>query len=179
MYKLIQMEDRKQLKSQLYWFLTWLIITAFAIYLNPDPHQHGTHRQLGLPPCPSVLLLDRPCPGCGLTTAFAHIVRGQLIPAFNANAFGPILYLALTASAIPCGWFWFKKVRFDTNTKKMNWSLGSLTVGFALYGVIRFSMVELHDPISVKAFHPTARKESGQPARMPEQSSTANLAPRS
>lgn len=172
MFNLIQHEDRRQLRSQLIWFASWCVITAIAIYLNPDPHLHGTHRQLGLPACPSVQVFDRPCPGCGLTTAFALMVRGQIIQAFQCNAFGPVLYLAFTGSGLACGWFWFKKVRFDTNTRPMNWALGTLTVGLALYGILRFSFTELNDPVSIRAFRPTVSKQSGQPTGVPEQSPT-------
>ena len=59
---------RKRLSGHVVWFGSWVVITAIAAVLRPDPSHHGTHTQLGLPPCPAVLLFHRPCPGCGLTT---------------------------------------------------------------------------------------------------------------
>lgn len=170
MVKLTQLDSRTQLRGQFIWFACWLVITAIALYLNPNPAHHGTHRQLGLPACPSVLMFDRPCPGCGLTTAFAFMVRGQIVPAFQCNAFGPVLYLSFTASALACGWYWFKKIHFDTNTRPMNWALGTLAVGLATYGVLRFMFTQLDDPDSVRAYRPSVRKESGQSTGVPEQS---------
>ncbi len=47
------------------------------------------------------VLFGIPCPTCGMTTAFAHAVRGQFIPAFHAQPAGLVLALltALTALA--------------------------------------------------------------------------------
>lgn len=170
MVQLEAVESRKLLRGQLTWFLSWVVITAIGIYLNPSPAQHGTHRQLGLPSCPSVIFFDRPCPGCGMTTSWSWMVRARLVEAFQCNAFGPILYLAFTASALACGWYWFKKVRFDTNTRPMNWALGVLVIFFASYGVIRFFAVKLNDPHSIVGMpRSTMSKEGGQSPGVPEQ----------
>lgn len=75
-------------------------ILAVAGTLVPDRSGMGSHRQLGLPPCTSVVLFGYPCPTCGMTTAFAHTVRGQLVAAFRAQPAGLILALATIASAI-------------------------------------------------------------------------------
>jgi hypothetical protein len=74
------------------------VITAAA--LTPSPSGHGTHTQLGLPPCGFLVFTGYPCPGCGLTTAFAHMVRLQLIGAWHANPFGIVLF-TVTALTIP------------------------------------------------------------------------------
>jgi hypothetical protein len=62
-----------------------------AARLTPDPHGYGTHQKLGLPPCTFLAIFRRPCPSCGMTTAWAHVVRGQLASACRANAGGAIL----------------------------------------------------------------------------------------
>ncbi|MGD9644207.1 MAG: DUF2752 domain-containing protein [Pirellulales bacterium] len=37
------------------------------------------------------MLLDMPCPACGMTTSWAHFVRGQLPSALRANVGGTLL----------------------------------------------------------------------------------------
>lgn len=78
----------------------WLGTTIVGALLHPSAAHHGTHRELGLPPCTCVLLFDRPCPACGLTTSFTATIHGDLPAAFAAHPFGPILYLSFTALAI-------------------------------------------------------------------------------
>ena len=134
-------ENRRVLAGQLMWFLLWLGVTAFGLYLNPDPNGHGTHQQLGLPPCPSVLFFHRPCPGCGLTTSFTAFLHGHWAAAFQANAFGPVLYTLFTASALLCGWAWLKRIRFDNDTKHFNLALGTLVGVFLVYGAIRWYLM--------------------------------------
>lgn len=65
-----------------------LIMFAVAWYLTPNPQGHGTHQQLGLPPCTIYHLTGRPCPSCGLTTSVSAIVHGQLRLAWRANPVG-------------------------------------------------------------------------------------------
>lgn len=74
-------------------------LLAVAAWLTPDPSGLGTHRQFGLPPCNMVLLTGLPCPTCGMTTAFAHAVRGRLFSAFIAQPAGAVLALAVMAIA--------------------------------------------------------------------------------
>ena len=71
-----------------------------ASILEPDSRGHGTHQQLGLWPCTFRVLFDRRCPTCGMTTAWAHLARGQLVPALRANVGGTVLgLLELAAGA--------------------------------------------------------------------------------
>ncbi len=135
---------KRQLSSHLLWFLMWFAVTAFAIYLSPNHHGHGTHQQLGLPPCPSVLMFGKPCPGCGLTTSFTATVHGQFIHAFQANPFGPFLYLAFTISAWVCLFGFVKGIKFDMGTKAGNRLLLCFMVTYVAFGAIRFCMT---DPI--------------------------------
>jgi hypothetical protein len=39
-----------------------LVMVGVGLYLSPDPAGHGTHQQLGLPPCTIHFLTGRPCP---------------------------------------------------------------------------------------------------------------------
>ncbi len=66
-----------------------LLVTART--LTPDERGHGTHEQLGLPPCTFYLVFRRPCPACGMTTAWAWLLRGEVHRALAANAGGALL----------------------------------------------------------------------------------------
>jgi hypothetical protein len=71
-----------------------------AAWLEPSPNGRGTHRQLGLPPCTFLTLFGRPCPTCGMTTAWACLMKGQWQNACRANAGGTLLGI-LAATAVP------------------------------------------------------------------------------
>ena len=86
-------------------------LLAIAAMLRPSPLGHGTHQQLGLPPCTFWTLFGGPCPTCGMTTAWACLMRGQWLDACRANAGGTLLGLLamvaapwLLASAIRGDW---------------------------------------------------------------------------
>lgn len=123
------------------WFAAWLGVTGVAAWLKPSPDGHGTHHQLGLAPCPSALVLSRPCPGCGLTTSWTALIHGDLPAAFQAHALGPLLYLAFAATA------WLGLVaalrgkRLLTDTPKFNRGLAVGVAIFAIYGIARMSLV--------------------------------------
>jgi hypothetical protein len=65
-----------------------------AACLQPNPAGLGTHRQLGLPPCTFIWLFDTRCPSCGMTTSWAHAVRGHWLRAAESNAGGAVLAAA-------------------------------------------------------------------------------------
>jgi hypothetical protein len=71
---------------------------AAALIVRPAARGYGTHQQLGLPPCTFVALFGLRCPSCGMTTAWSHLVRGQLAQAAATNAGGALL--ALTAMLV-------------------------------------------------------------------------------
>lgn len=86
----------KSRAARLGWAILGLLPAAVivtAAFLTPDPAGHGTHQQLGLPPCGFLVITGYPCPGCGLTTCFTHMVRLQIPEAVHANAFGVPLFL--------------------------------------------------------------------------------------
>jgi hypothetical protein len=67
------------------------VVLGVARWLKPDPRGYGTHVQLGLLPCAFATLTGRPCPSCGMTTAFAWMVRGRFYHAWRANPAGSLL----------------------------------------------------------------------------------------
>jgi hypothetical protein len=76
-----------------------VFLLAVAAMLKPSPYQLGTHRQLGLPPCSFLVLFGVPCPTCGMTTAWAHLMHGEMIRAFQANISGVLLAVLSIAAA--------------------------------------------------------------------------------
>ncbi len=89
-----------------------IALLTIAGRLQPDSSGVGTHRQLGFPPCLPIALFGYPCPTCGMTTAFAHGVRGHIIAAFNAQPAGlaaallTILATGLSLGVIATGNVW-------------------------------------------------------------------------
>lgn len=71
--------------------LSLLIVSA---RLDPSSAGHGTHTQLGLPPCGWAIYFGKPCATCGMTTAFAHAAHFQLWSSFKAQPMGMLLALA-------------------------------------------------------------------------------------
>ena len=89
--------------------MTWFGIAAasaavlgIARVLTPDPSGVGTHVQLGIPRCGFLAITGLPCPACGLTTAFAHMARGEIGGALDANALGVLLF-AIVCVMLPFG----------------------------------------------------------------------------
>lgn len=75
---------------------------ALACAIDPDPRGHGTHEQLGLPPCGLVAEYGIPCPSCGFTTTFAFSVRLRFWEALQTQPFGVLVFLGF-AFAVPLG----------------------------------------------------------------------------
>jgi len=92
-----------------------LLITARL--LEPSGSGIGTHRQLGLPPCTSIVLFAMRCPACGMTTSWAFATRGQIVAAAETNLGGLMLaliamayvpascYFCIKGTATPGQWF--------------------------------------------------------------------------
>lgn len=68
-------------------------LLSIASLLEPSPQGYGTHRQLGFPNCSLITLFGLRCPGCGMTTSWAHCMRGDIESALQANAGGTMLCL--------------------------------------------------------------------------------------
>jgi hypothetical protein len=100
-------------QSRFVWSILFSIASAVVVtaaLLTPNPAGHGTHTQLGLPPCGFLVFTGYPCPGCGLTTSFSYMVRANLFGAWTANPFGIVLFLCtfamipLAATGFVRGW---------------------------------------------------------------------------
>ncbi len=71
-------------------------VLIVAAGLNPydasgQPLSHGTHRQLGLPPCVLQSVLSLPCPACGMTTSMSLLIHGDALSAWRVNWAGVII----------------------------------------------------------------------------------------
>lgn len=77
-------------------FLTAAALLGTAAWLAPAKEHMGTHQQLRLLPCGFVTMTGYPCPTCGMTTAFAHAVRGHLIESARSQPAGLLLALVAT-----------------------------------------------------------------------------------
>ncbi len=134
--------------GQLAWFFMWLAVTVIgAFVLRPADALHGTHTQLGLAACYSVVLFDRPCPGCGLTTSWSSVLHGDLNRAFSAHALGPVIYALFTVSAFLCLYAVIKNYRVRTETRFATIALGLMIGLFLVYGIARFATVKYNDPL--------------------------------
>jgi len=71
--------------------LAAVAILVVAARLAPSDRHLGTHRQLGLPPCGFVIMTGFPCPTCGMTTAYAFMVRGRILDALRSHVAGAMM----------------------------------------------------------------------------------------
>lgn len=92
--------ERDAARARLLSRATWIVlglgalsVVVIAAILHPSAEGHGTHTQLGLPPCGFIVVTGYPCPGCGLTTAFAAMAHFDPLLAAFANPFGVLLFL--------------------------------------------------------------------------------------
>lgn len=69
-------------------------VLGLAVFLKPDVRGHGTHEQLGLPPCGFMTGSGLPCPTCGMTTSFALLMHGHPLAAVIAQPAGAVLCVA-------------------------------------------------------------------------------------
>jgi hypothetical protein len=75
-----------------------------AVGLVPSASGMGTHRQLGLPSCTWPAFFGIPCVTCGMTTSFAHAVRGQWVAAFVAQPAGLLLASLAALTVVIAAW---------------------------------------------------------------------------
>lgn len=72
------------------------LIMGLGAWMTPAPEGHGTHVQLGMPPCGWKFAFGQPCATCGMTTAVSHAAHGDLWSSLKTQPFG--LLVALGAS---------------------------------------------------------------------------------
>ncbi len=113
-------------QPRLHWFLRTIAalfviglvtLLVLARSLQPNRSGVGTHQQLGLPPCSIVELWGVRCPSCGMTTSWAHLLRGEFRAAASANLAGAMLavialaylpfgcYFSIAGRRSAGGWF--------------------------------------------------------------------------
>ena len=132
----------RPISGQVLYFMIWVAVTGFGAFLHPSPDGHGTHQELGLPPCPCALLLGRPCPGCGLTTSFTALIHGKIGESFRAHWMGPLLYALFTFTAFASLYGFLTRRRYNTNTQGFQRFLVVFTIAFIGYGIVRFAVVD-------------------------------------
>ncbi len=76
-----------------------LLVLAAAGSLRPDPAGHGTHEQLGWPPCSFLVRTGTYCPMCGLTTSLSAGANGRVLAAARAHLMGLVLLAGMAALA--------------------------------------------------------------------------------
>ncbi len=79
-----------------------LTVLVAAACIKPDPAGLGTHKQLGQPECGFYERTGFPCPTCGMTTAFAYMVRGKILNSFSVQPAGAMAAL-LCLIMVPAG----------------------------------------------------------------------------
>jgi hypothetical protein len=98
-----------------------LVCLILAAWINPDRRGHGTHEQLGLPPCGMVAAYGLPCPSCGFTTSFALAVRFRFWESLVNQPFGFCAFL-LFVGLVPLGWMVsFRGFSVAEHTERWPW----------------------------------------------------------
>ena len=77
-----------------------MAILLLAWHLEPTNLPLGPQSYLSLPECAFQQRTGYPCPTCGMTTAWAKAVRGDLGAAFRANAAATVFALVCAAAAL-------------------------------------------------------------------------------
>jgi len=77
----------------------WAVLVT-AWLLTARSGGYGTHEQLGLSACGSMMVHGVPCPTCGLTTSVTAAVHGDFAASVRANVFGLVLFAAVVAAAV-------------------------------------------------------------------------------
>lgn len=160
---------RRRLAGQLVWALLWLSVTVFgALVLKPSASGHGTHTQLGLPSCPTVLMFGRLCPGCGMTTSWTALLHGDLPGATSAHPLGPLLYLAFTVSAALALIGYMRSSKFDTDVRWLTRASAVFAAVFIAFGVWRFVTDPQPHPLS-RLTAGSGSADRGEAASVPEE----------
>lgn len=70
-------------------------VLAVGSSMAPSAAGHGTHQQLGLPPCGWVVAYGKPCMTCGMTTAVCATTHLRFAEALRAQPAGLALALGM------------------------------------------------------------------------------------
>ena len=112
-----------------------LALLSVAAFLEPDPRGLGTHQQFGLPPCTFRFLFGRPCPTCGMTTSWAHLVRGQPIGALGANVGGALL---ATLAVVSVPWLAASAAR----GRWLGWAPNSIVMAWVGLAILLVTLID-------------------------------------
>ena len=77
----------------------WVVL-GLALSLTPHAEGHGTHRDLGLPPCQWIITYGIPCPTCGMTTSVSAWAHGNAFLGLKAQPFGVVIFAIVLAGAL-------------------------------------------------------------------------------
>ena len=113
------MEVRSNARS---WLLTGLIGLAGLAVL----HVWTPSNDPATAVCLSRRFLHLPCPGCGLTRAFAHLGKGEWAAAFVLHPFAPVLALEMVL-----GWLAWGVALARRRPLRLPFTLDVLTLGHA------------------------------------------------
>lgn len=114
-------------------------VLLIGLRVEPAAAGHGSHTQIGLPPCGWAVAFGKPCATCGMTTAVSLVVRGELPRAFVtqpagfafavvcAMLFWMSLHVTVTGSALG------RLVGREVFRPRILWGLGSLVLGSWAY----------------------------------------------
>jgi len=105
-----------------------LSVLVVAAFLVPNPQGLGTHTQLGQSACGFYERTGYPCPTCGMTTAFAHTVRGQIFQAFAVQPAGALAALLCVVGAVGGVYLTITGRRIDLYLFRVNWILCFFTM---------------------------------------------------
>ena len=103
-----------------------IVLLAITMFLAPSKQGLGTHQQLGLPPCSMRVIFSIRCPACGMTTSWAHFVRGEWISSLQANPGGFLLAIYSLAFATCCFYSVWKNRM--PSYRVQNWMIKTLLV---------------------------------------------------
>ena len=86
---------------------------GLAVWLRPDPSGLGTHTELHLPPCGFYVVFHKPCPSCGMTTAFALLMHGHPLKALKVQPAGVGVFLAALWAWLYLPFAWRRRRPFE------------------------------------------------------------------
>jgi hypothetical protein len=74
-----------------------LAVLVTAACLKPAAAGMGTHKQLGLAECSWIVMMNKPCPTCGMTTAFSAAANLRPLESITAQPFAAAAVLVAAA----------------------------------------------------------------------------------
>lgn len=77
--------------------------------------------------------LDLPCPGCGLTRAFAALAKGQIAASWHLHPFAILLTVELGVAWLIVGWWLWRGRPLPASRRVMPYVLVQVAVYLALW----------------------------------------------